>query len=100
MACSDIEVRGFLGGPRRLPLSDFAGFPVVRFGDVFRKIIHAGFSAAALSGLTFDYIFSLVVFDRADIYDAAPLLVESRVFLEHGRPFWDFDAVVQFWFVV
>ncbi len=60
-----------------LPLAYFAGFPVVCFGDVFRKIIHAGLSAATLSGFTSDYIFSLVVFDRADIHDAAPLFVES-----------------------
>jgi len=73
---------------------------MVCFGDVFRKIIHAGLSAATLSGFTSDYIFSLVVFDRADIHDAAPLFVEFRVFLEDGFSVRYFDAVVQFGFVV
>ncbi len=83
-----------------LPLSYFAGFPVGCFGDVFCEIVHTGLAAATLTGFTSYHIFMLVVFDRADIDDAAPLFVEPRVFLEHGFSIWDFDPVVQFRFVV
>ena len=96
---SDIEVRGFLGGSRRLPLANLLGFPVGGFGDVLREIGHAGFSAAALSGLTFDYIFSLVVFHRSDIYDATPLFVEAGIFLIFGFASWNSNTEVT-WLVV